>query len=144
MAGRFGSTRRPPRALLEGLIRETGGNVTRLSTRLGVTRQTCYAWIYQLDLTGVVGIRTREQQQEDMVPDERLEGRPEPESTPRKGRPPGPERIAISARVDPRVWRAVRIRAIDEDRSASEILEAAARAYLERVGVAVGGGPTGR
>ncbi len=36
------SKRRPTRAALESLIRETGGNLSALSRRLGVTRQTTY------------------------------------------------------------------------------------------------------
>jgi transposase-like protein len=59
---RYGSSRRPSRAALEQAIREAEGNVTRLADRIGASRQTLYAWIYQLDLAGVAGIRGRAQE----------------------------------------------------------------------------------
>jgi transcriptional regulator of acetoin/glycerol metabolism len=58
-----GESRRPSRADLEQAIRETDWNMTRLAERLGVTRQTVYAWIRQLDLAAAVAIRRREQEE---------------------------------------------------------------------------------
>jgi hypothetical protein len=115
--------RRPTRAVLEQLIRETGGSMTRLATRLNVTRPTAYSWVYMADLANVVGIRPRE------------EPMPEPGKG-SQGRAPLPEgtRVPVTARVDAALWRAVRICALEEDRPASEIVEAACRAYLASKG----------
>lgn len=120
------STRRPTRAVLERLIRETGGSMTKLATRLDVTRPTAYTWVYQLGLAGVVGIVPREDQM------------PEPKqgtSGTSQGRAPLPEgtRVPATIKVDVGVWRAIRIRAIEEDRTTGEIMEDAARAYLASV-----------
>lgn len=118
---RWGSTKRPTRDELVPLIKETGGNMTRLAGRLGTTRQTLYTWIYQLDLADLVGIRTKEQQEGDVMRE--AKGLPSP------GRPPE-GRVSVTTRMDPALWRALRIRGIEEDRSASDILEDALRAYF--------------
>jgi transposase-like protein len=99
-------------------IRATGGNVSRLASRLGVTRQTCYAWIYRLDLAAFVGVRARE----DMTMPEQKQPLPGDKA----------ERVSATVRVEGRLWRAVRIRAIEEDRTTSSIVEDAVRAYMAR------------
>ena len=54
------SKRRPTRAQLEALIREEGGNLSAVSRRLGVSRQTTYTWVYQLGLDRLAGIEPLE------------------------------------------------------------------------------------
>ncbi len=102
--------KRPERAELEVLIRETGGNMTALADRLGVARQTAYTWIYQLGLERVVGVRLAEQGE---------------------GKSTVPRLRSVSLRVDAALWKAVRLRAVEEDLSATDVVTAALRAYLE-------------
>lgn len=110
---------RPAKAQFVEAIREAEGNISRLASRLGVTRQTLYTWIYQLDLAAFVGVRARE----DMTMPEQKQPLPGDATA---------ERVNATIRVEGRLWRAVRIRALEEDRTTSSIVEDAVRAYLER------------
>ena len=128
MSARSTSRKRPTRAELVPLIREARGNMTHLAGRLGTTRQTLYTWIYQLDLADLVGIRTKDQQDEDCVR-EGTAAAPTEKSLPSPERPPG-GRISVTARMDSALWRALRIRGIHEGRAASDVLEDAVGTYL--------------
>ena len=116
------SKRRPARKELEALIRETGGNVTKLAERLGCSRETAYRWIYQLRLDRVVGIA------------------PEPKAPPA---PPGPSpgkvepRRAVTVKLPEELWVFTRVEAIRRRTTASSIVELALerlRAEWEQLG----------
>ena len=109
---------RPTRAVMADLVRATGGNVSQLARRIGITRQTCYTWIYQLDLAPLVGIRQSDRE-EPM----------EEETEARDAAQPG--RVTATIKVDGELWKAVRIAGVKEDRTASAIVEEALRAYLD-------------
>ena len=117
---------RPKRAQLEALIRETGGNMTRLARALDCSRTTAYCWVYQLDLADVVGIQFPE------IPTKR-----EAHVVKSAGAPAGDVRVPVTVKLPESLWKRVRIRAIDEDRRASAIVEEAVRRYL----AALAGGP---
>lgn len=103
-------TRRPSRPQLEALIRETGGNVSLLADRLGCSRQTLYTWVYQLGLADVVGIRPAEAAGAVL--------------------PAMPERVTATVKVEAKLWKKIRVRAVEGDTSVSSLVEAALRAFL--------------
>ena len=126
---------RPKRAELAALIRETGGSMTALGERLGISRTTAYNWVYQLGLADQVGIdyRSREQREADKKADEatmrsvaeerRKEAR-ERRQTERQARP------FVHVGLPPELWKQVRVAAIEGDRSTSSIVEEALGAWL--------------
>lgn len=52
------TSKRPPRAKLLQVIKETGGRVSEIAARFDCSRPTVYKWLYQLDLARVVGVAT--------------------------------------------------------------------------------------
>jgi transposase-like protein len=114
----FGSRRRPDRKTLAGLVRETGGNVTALAAALGVSRPTAYSWVYAHGLERLVGIRTLE------------EGDTMPKPPPTRPARPEPAWVNVTLRLAPQTWKRVRIAAIDDERSSSELVEEAVQAWL--------------
>lgn len=126
----FGSRRRPDRKTLAALVRETGGNVTALSGRLGVSRQTVYTWVYQLGLERLVGIRSVPRREEADVGQRGMTARHD--EAPVKPARPAPPAVAVTVRLSPETWKAVRIAAIELERTSSAVLEEAAQAWLAR------------
>jgi hypothetical protein len=104
------SARRPSRAALEAAVRASGGNLSRTAGALGCSRTSLYTWVYQLGLADVVGIR---QSEEDHMP-----------------KPNGAGLIPTAVKLPEELWKRVRHRAIDEDRTASDVVRDAIELYL--------------
>jgi hypothetical protein len=49
-------------------------------------------------------------------------------------RPEAPDRIQPGTLMDRQLWRLIKIRSLEEDRSTGEIIDDAVRQYMERVG----------
>lgn len=113
------SARRPSRAALEAAIRSTGGNLSRAATALGCSRTTLYTWTYQHGLADVVGVRSVDPREEDSMP--------KPKGT--------AGLVPVTVKLPEALWKWTRIRAIDEDRTASEIVREALERYRRLEGV---------
>jgi transposase-like protein len=99
--------KRPTREELETVIRAEGGNVTAIAERLGATRQSTYAWIAQAGLRDLVGIRP---------PEANAAGR-----------------VSATVKIDGDTWKRIRVLAVEQDRTASQVVQEALGAYLAAV-----------
>ena len=111
--------RRPTSAALEAAIRATGGNLTKAAVALGCSRMTLYTWIYQLDLTRLAGVTPRPTTA-DLVEEKR--------ETTLNSEPSDGERITVTVKIRDRLWKAIRIAAIERETTAGALVEEALEA----------------
>lgn len=110
------ATKRPSKQKVEEAIRVGEGNLTRVASLLGCSRPTLYAWVYQHGLERVAGI--------DLTRD----------AAAAKPVLPDQARYPRTMRLSEGLWRWVRVRGIETDRTASDIVEAALELLRAKVG----------
>lgn len=145
---------RPDRGSLANLIRETGGNMTRLASLLNVSKPTLYKWVYQLSLDGLAGVGLSDAYGISASPaaTEEVRGgggsgkadnaRREAGNSTRAGlqklslvNSTAPEAIDptinTSVRIRQSIWKRMRKAAIDRGTPVASLLESAIQGYLD-------------
>lgn len=138
---------RPDRGTLASLIRETGGNMTRLAALLNCSKPTVYKWVYQLGLDGLAGVGASDPYGVSAATERAEQGGEDP-SARKKGVNPavaGIRRLTLvssmaselvdptintSVRIRQSVWRRMRKAAIDSGKPVAALLEVAIEGFL--------------
>jgi hypothetical protein len=95
--------KRPPKDDVEAAIREAGGNLTHAAGRLGCSRQTLYIRLSQYQLLRLAGVEPRAQKPAPALDE---------------------QAVAVSVKLPGGLWQWARKRAVDQDCSASAVVEA--------------------
>ena len=94
--------KRPPKSHVEAAIREAGGNLSRAAGRIGCSRTVLYTWIYQYGLDRLAGV----------VPLEAV----------RVPAPNGAGPRPVTVKLPDALYRWVRIKAIETDRTTGAVV----------------------
>jgi hypothetical protein len=104
------------RASVEAAIRGAGGNLTRAAAALGCSRQTLYSSIYRHGLERLAGVDLERGDEVNRL----------------RTAEPGAEPIPVTVKLPPELWKRIRVRAIESDTTASEVVRTMLEAGLDR------------